>query len=122
MVVNTVALQLPKILSGTSPPEIGMIIYKTIYRISGNRDPYKNIKDKYTQHLLSMYQTFKTQINSSKDPLYTALKFAALGNAIDLGADHNFDLDKAIDSLNHQDFDVCEYSTFKKIVHRRQCW
>jgi uncharacterized protein with ATP-grasp and redox domains len=115
-VLNVVALQLLKIPLHASPPEIGMAIYKIIYRVSKNSDPYREIKERYTENLLALYPQLQDKIISSKDSLYTALTFAALANAIDLGADHNFDFDKTISTFFHEDFEISEYSEFKKTL------
>ncbi len=90
-----------------------MVVYKTIYHISGIHDPFREIKKRYTSHLRSLYPELKKRIVSSKDPLYTALKFAGFGNAIDLGADPDFDLDKELKDLYGKDFDRCEYDAFR---------
>jgi uncharacterized protein with ATP-grasp and redox domains len=97
-----------------TPPEIGMMVYKAIYQIANTEDPFKEVKNKCTKHLLSLYPEFKQKITSSNDPLYTALKFAGLGNAIDFGANPDFDLNKELDNLYDKDFDFCKYRGFKK--------
>jgi uncharacterized protein with ATP-grasp and redox domains len=93
-----------------------MAIYKTIYRVSKNSDPYKEIKERCTENLLALYTQLEDNIISSKDPLYTALSFAAKANAIDLGADHNFDFNRIISTFFHHDFEISEYGEFKKIL------
>jgi len=95
-----------------------MVIYKTIYRISKNSDPYREIKERCTENLLALYPQLQDKIISSKDSLYTALTFAALANAIDLGADHNFDFNKIIRTFFHQDFEISEYNEFKKTLKK----
>ncbi len=112
-VLNTIALQLPQISLDATPPEIGMMVYKTIYHISGIQDPFREIKKKYTEHILSLYSNLKDRITSSEDPMYTALKYAGFGNAIDLGANPDFDLNRALEDLYNNDFDLCKYSAFK---------
>jgi len=94
-----------------------MIVYKAIYNVSGIPDPFREIKKTYTARLLSLYPDLKKKIVSSDDPLYTALKFAAFGNAIDLGADPDFDLEKELADLYTKDFDLCEYEAFKNALN-----
>ncbi len=95
-----------------------MLVYKSIYRISGIDDPFRKIKEKCTKHLLSRYPDLKKQIKSAKDPLYTALEFAALGNAIDFGANPDFDLTEGLEGLLYKKFDVCEYKSFTKALEK----
>ena len=78
----------------TTPPEMGMLIYKAIYQTADITDPFKEIKQQCTAHLMARYDEFKKQIVTSEDPLYTALKFSCLGNAIDFGANPDFDITK----------------------------
>jgi len=95
-----------------------MLVYKSIYRVSGIDDPFKKIKKKCTKHLLSRYPGLKKKIKSAKDPLYTALQLAALGNAIDFGANPDFDLTDGLEGIFRERFDVCEYISFKKILKK----
>ncbi len=95
-----------------------MMVYKTIYHVSGVKDPFREIKKNCTMYLLSIYPELKEKITSSKDPLYTALKFAGFGNAIDFGANPDFDLHKELEDLYNKDFDICHYDAFKKNLNK----
>ena len=95
-----------------------MLVYKTIYQITHIKDPFRAIKLMHTHELLSIYPTLQRKIKQSKDPLYTALKLAGISNAIDFGANPNFDLQKELKSMYSRDFDVCEYAEFKKTLQR----
>ena len=57
-----------------------------ISRITGNPDPYSNLKSHYNQLALSLYPDLLAQINGSNNPLLTALKLSIAGNIIDFGA------------------------------------
>lgn len=96
----------------TTPPEIGMMVYKAIYQTADVDDPFKEIKEQCTAQLMSRYAEFKKQITRSKNPLYTALKFACFGNAIDFGANPDFDITQDLEDLFDKDFDICEYDKF----------
>jgi len=98
----------------TTPPEIGMMVYKAIYQASNIEDPFKEAKKKCTGYLLASYDELRKKITESADPLYTALKFAALSNAIDFGANPNFNIKEELSTLYEKDFDLCEYDLFKK--------
>lgn len=100
----------------TTPPEMGMLIYKAIYQSADIDDPFKEIKEQCTAQLMSRYAEFKEQIVTSDDPLYTALKFSCLSNAIDFGANPNFDIAKDLEDLFDKNFDVCEYDKFLSIL------
>ena len=95
-----------------------MMVYKTIYQITSIEDPFKEIKKKCTDDLLSIYPDLKKKINTSRDPLFTALKFAGLSNAIDFGANPDFNLREELNVIYHKNFDVCEYDEFRKVLHK----
>jgi uncharacterized protein with ATP-grasp and redox domains len=113
-VLNHIAEIIPEISLHSTPPEIGMIVYKAIYQAAGIDDPFKDAKHRSTEYLLSIYQDLRQRVLSSSDPLYTALKLSALGNAIDYGADPDFDIKSDILNIQKTDFDVCDYVQFKK--------
>ncbi|MGB3479052.1 MAG: ARMT1-like domain-containing protein [bacterium] len=115
-IFDHIASLLPNISMTTTPPEMGMLIYKAIYQTADIDDPFKQIKQQCTAQLMSRYAEFKEQIVDSEDPLYTALKFACLGNAIDFGANPNFDITKDLEDLSDKDFDVCEYDKFRNTL------
>lgn len=113
MVLDHIARAMPKISLQSTPPEIGMIVYKAIYQAAKNEDPFKDAKHRSTQYLLGIYQDLREQVLSSVDPLYSALKLSALGNAVDYGADPDFDMKDDILDAQETDFDVCDYAQFK---------
>jgi len=95
-----------------------MVVYKSIYRVTKIKDPFKKVKKSCTRRLLDVYPEFKEKIKNSKDALYTALKFATLANAIDLGANPDFVLEEELRNFTIRDFDVCDYSEFKYALKR----
>lgn len=95
-----------------------MMVYKTIYQITNIKDPFRAIKLRHTRELLSIYPSLQKKIKKSRDPLYTALRLAGISNAIDFVANPNFDLQKELKTMYAKDFDVCEYSAFKKTLRR----
>ncbi|NOR18165.1 DUF89 family protein [candidate division WOR-3 bacterium] len=117
-VLNSIALHLPQISLNSTPPEIGMMVYKTIYHVTGIEDPFREIKKECTKQILSIYPELKKKITSAKDPLFTALKFAALGNSIDFGATPDFDLKKELKTIFDKDFDECKYDLFKESLNK----
>jgi uncharacterized protein with ATP-grasp and redox domains len=117
-IFDHIAKILPSISMNTTPPEIGMLVYKAIYNTAEITDPFKDIKDQCTKQLLSRYDLFKNKIRESSDPLYTALKYSCLGNAIDFGANPSFDIDKDLKDLFDNDFDVCHYDKFLEVLNK----
>lgn len=72
-------------------PEIMAEIWKRITVTLENDNPYKDIKTRYNQLILSLEDDITIMIEDSKQPLKTALKLAVLANIIDFSARHQFD-------------------------------
>lgn len=64
---------------------------KAYERRCGKASPYKEIKKKFNDLVLSMEKSLRQQIEGSDDPLTSALMFARIGNYIDFGAMKNVD-------------------------------
>ena len=68
-----------------SPAIMGKVIHQIVRDISGNNDPYKNVKDEYNKKASKMIGFLTKIIDESGEKLHTALKIAAIGNIIDFG-------------------------------------
>ena len=94
--VQEILLGVDKIIDpvppGCSPPEIAGMVYRFLSEQTGVIDPYAKIKTQSTQQMLDKYSYFKDLVVNSEDPLKQAIFFAGMGNAIDYGADPNFNL------------------------------
>ena len=113
MVLDEVGMMLKDIPLKNTPPESGRLIYRKISEITGNPDPYKEIKRESTKKALLLYPSLKDQIERSRDRLLTAIRIAIAGNVIDFGASWNFDLENEIDEALAKAFAICDYSRFK---------
>jgi len=113
-ILDAVSLFLPKVSFEASPPEIGREVYRIISDITGVEDPYQEIKERCTEHALSIYPKLKRIIESSDDRLMTAVRLAIAGNVIDFGANANFDLKKDIEMILSQDFAINHYKEFRE--------
>ena len=96
-----------------TPPETGAMIYKRISEITGNDDPYHEIKQNNIEHALSLYPELKSRVKKSDDSLLTAIRLAVAGNVIDLGIDKEFDIVRDVEKILVQDFAVFDYEMFK---------
>lgn len=98
----------------STPPESANLIYQKVREITGNNDPYKELKDESTQKALTLYPSLKKQIERSNDKLLAAIRIAIAGNVMDFGANTVFDIDKEIDEALKKDFGICHYSAFTR--------
>ena len=98
----------------STPPEIGRLIYQKVREITGNFDPYKEIKSESTKEALTLYPSLKKTVEKSDDTLLTAIRIAIAGNVIDFGVNRVFNIEEAIDEILKKDFAICDYDKFKE--------
>jgi uncharacterized protein with ATP-grasp and redox domains len=96
----------------STPPETGRLIYRMVREITGNPDPFRQLKHESTQQALALYPSLKKTIDESNDKLLTAIRIAIAGNVIDFGATATFDIDTAIEDALENDFAICDYNAF----------
>lgn len=78
------------------PPEIAGDLYKKVKELTGNRDPYAQIKKHGNDLMLKHIESFRAKIRSSKRQLLTALELSIAGNIIDYGINPDIDVEKTI--------------------------
>jgi len=67
-----------------SPPTMGQRIHRLIRRLTGQSDPYQDIKTAHNHLALQIYPTLKARVDHSAHPLHTAMRLAIAGNVIDM--------------------------------------
>ena len=112
-VLDEVGMMLRNIPLVSTPPESGRLIYNKVSEITGNLDPYREIKNESTKQALALYPSLKSEIEKSNDSLLTAIRIAIAGNVIDFGANWGFDLKHDVDEVLEKDFAICDYNEFK---------
>ena len=112
-VLDEVGMMLRDIPLESTPPETGRLIYQKIKEITGNGDPYKQIKSRNTSMALTLYPSLKKKVEGSKDRLLTAIRMAIAGNVIDFGPNRDFDMEREIDEALQRDFAINHYGAFK---------
>lgn len=70
------------------PPVMGQQIHRRIRALTGERDPYREPKQRFTQFALKQLSRLRTRVAESADPLETAVRLAIAGNIIDLGVNN----------------------------------
>jgi len=112
--LDEVGMMIKTIPMENTPPETGALIYKRICELTGNNDPYKQIKQINMKHALKMYPDLKQKVKESEDSLLTAIRLAVAGNVIDLGVDKEFNIEKDVEAILHQEFAIFDYKQFKR--------
>ncbi len=92
-------------------------IYRKIREFIGE-DPYREIKYKYNEKVMSIYPELRKRVFGSKDLLWTASRMAIAGNIIDFGIFKSIDIDSAIQRAMNDDIEVDDYNEFKKGIEK----
>ena len=93
-IVDEVARQLPRLDLGTSPPEMGEVVYGMVGQLTGKRDPFRELKRRSNRRALRLYPRLKRRVARAKDRLRQAVELAALGNIIDYGVKGSLDIEQ----------------------------
>jgi len=67
-----------------SPPAMGHRIHRFIRERVGERDPYREMKDRSNRLALELYPALELRVERSSDPLETAARLAIAGNVMDV--------------------------------------
>jgi len=105
---------IPTITDGTIPPQIGKEVYGIVSRLTGFKDPYKDVKKRCTEQALSLYPGLKKRVAEAKDGLKTAIRLAIAGNVIDFGSNAPFDLERDIQTILTQELAIDHYREFRE--------
>jgi len=123
-ILKKIAGAIEKLTLQKSPPEMGRIIYGTVNRETGKKDPYKKIKEKSNRQALSLYGKLKNKVRRSKDTLLAAVELAIAGNIIDYGVKNSLDvtgeLKKILDlesrAIKKESVRLFNYVAFKAVL------
>ncbi|OQY06655.1 MAG: hypothetical protein B6I25_03420 [Planctomycetales bacterium 4572_13] len=91
-----------------TPPAMGQKIHRLIRELTGNEDPYRDLKKQHNQFALELYDLLEPTVHSTEDPLETAVRLAIAGNIIDLGVKTSIsdsDIQKTINDSLTASFD-----------------
>jgi len=84
-VLNGLSAIIPDFSLDTTPTVMGKKIYTMINKITGKKDPYREIKETSNKMALRIYPEMKNKMRNADDKLFTAIKIAIIGNIIDFG-------------------------------------
>jgi uncharacterized protein with ATP-grasp and redox domains len=124
-IIDELSQLIPNFSLETAPPEMGRAIYSLVGKISGVKDPFKEIKENSNKFALKLYPELKQEINNSEDRLLAAVKLSIIGNIIDYGAKNSLDVPKEIDYLFQGNFKtdnknkpiIFKYKQFKEALN-----
>jgi hypothetical protein len=71
---------------GLTPPAVAQILHRKMREVTEVKDPYKAAKDAHNNLASELVAPLKSRLRSSNEPFFMALRYAIMGNVIDLGA------------------------------------
>jgi len=78
------------------PPALAQEMHRLIRRVSGNPDPYCELKAKSNALMLAQLPALRAQVAAAADTFQMALRLAIAGNVIDFGPTHAFDIAETV--------------------------
>ena len=94
--------------------EIISLLYKELHEKFEIYDPYKDIKVKSNEMMLSLINSLRGYLERADDPLRVTLKLSVAGNIIDYGTERTFDAIKTIERVLNTDFYIDDYKILRE--------
>lgn len=123
-ILDEVSKTIPEIELSSTPPEMGKTIHDVVKKLTGQEDPYKELKEKATRQTLKIYPELKKKVKMSDDKLLMAVELAIAGNIIDYGTKNSLDVEKELAKIlqkeqrviKEEKKSIFDFRSFKKAV------
>ena len=111
---------LKKIDWSKTPIELSNKVQLLVSKETGIKDPYKKVKKLSNDLALKLYPRLKRIINSSSDPINTAVRISIAGNIIDFGPQlkDRLDIKRAIQKVLKEKFDINDYNELRRKLEK----
>ncbi|MDQ1257772.1 MAG: hypothetical protein QG656_2378 [Candidatus Hydrogenedentes bacterium] len=119
-ILNETLLRVPAMDMNESPASLSLAAYELAAALSGNADPYRELKYEQNRQALLMEPELRAIVRDSADPLDAALHLSAAGNIIDLGTMGETDIDvhAAVETVMRERFAVDHTAAFRESLAR----
>lgn len=125
-ILNEISKVIPKLSFASPPPKMGRIIYGSVERLTGKKDPFKRVKEKSNRIALRLYNRLKNRVRHSEDRLLTAVELAIAGNIIDYGASNTLNIEEEIRKILNEEHKAIaressrffNYPKFKRAIRK----
>ena len=102
-----------------TPALLSHAVYAAVREMTGVADPFEQAEHETNQRALALLPDLRRRIAASPDPLHAAIKIALIGNVVDLGIGHAFDLERDIAQALAADLTVDDYPAFRAALKTR---
>lgn len=117
-VVDRLADEMPRMPEGTISPQIGRRIQQIVREVTGDGDPFREIRRRSNELALSHLPALQSRVERAADPLLETVRLAVAGNVIDLALGSGFDLERAIEESLVREFSIFDYELFRAALER----
>jgi len=101
-----------------TPPAIGAKVHQVVREVTGQEDPYREVKNTSTNMALALLPTLMDHLNASQDRLETAIRLSIAGNIIDFGPNPDYDLEEVVNRFLTQEFAIDDLDHLQKQMKR----
>jgi len=84
-----------------SPPAMAQSIHRHIRALTGRKDPYQKIKERFNALALAMLLELEQIVARARQPMAAAVRLAIAGNVIDLGINGNLQETHVKEAIQH---------------------
>ncbi len=112
-IVKEVCKSVDAVDGNFNAPMFSLTIQSIVEKHLGVVNPYERIKEENRKTAEKYIPFFRTMMEGSKDKLDTALRIAIIGNIIDLGANHRFDIEYEVNRIASNTIDLSSLPHFK---------
>ncbi len=98
-IVQRVLKHLAAMDTACPPPLMAKFIHQTVESLTGVKDPYKVLKDKYNDFSLTLFPELEQMSRNSS--FETAVRLAVAGNIIDFGTHNSVGKEKVLKTIEH---------------------
>ena len=118
LMAKELAIKVPEMNLDCSPPELSRAVTDILIKHLEKDDPYLELKQMENKRAAGMMPEVRGIIESSANPLATALRFAAAANVIDYGVPDHFALKHSTEELAKREFAIFDIETIEKQLNK----
>lgn len=101
-----------------SPAENSSLLMFEAYRLMEREDPFKEDKTASNKMARTFIPALEKALAGSDDPLRTALKASVAGNAIDMGANPDYDIEESLECELSREFQIDDSDIFRRMLNK----
>jgi uncharacterized protein with ATP-grasp and redox domains len=119
-VLNRVMELLAVVPADSTPAETGYHVHRIVREMTGDKDPYKLVKEEATSKALPLLPRLQEIVAQADDPLEQAVRIAIAGNIIDLAPGVQFTLEATLERVLHQPFAINDLEALRQALSQAE--